>query len=188
MTCIVGYVDKDYIYMGADSFGSNGHFGKARKDTKLFTKLVSQKYMLIGYTSSFRMGQLLKWKFTPPEIPEDMNVEKYMNTLFIDEVIKCFTENGYGEIDKNVKSGGTFLVGYKGRLFEIEDDYQVGEFISPIGACGCGFLVARGAMEALLKYDKNIKPERLLRLALEISAGNLVGVGGPFKIMRIKNI
>lgn len=185
MTCIVGYVDRDYIYMGADSIGSNGQFGKARKDSKLFTKLVSNEYMLIGYTSSFRMGQLLKWKFTPPEI-NDMNVEKYMNTLFIDEVIKCFTDNGYGRIDSNVKSGGTFLVAFKGKLFEIEDDYQVCEWNSPFGACGCGYLTARGAMEALKKYDKEIEPQKLLKIALEVTASNMVNVCGPFHIMKIK--
>lgn len=181
MTCIVSYKTKNKVYMGADSIGSNGHQKGERKDSKLFKK----GEMLIGYTSSFRMGQLLKWKLKLPEHPKKMSIEEYMNTLFIDEVINCFTVNGFTQIKENTKSGGTFLVAYKGRVFCIHDDFQVGEDSSCISACGSGEDTAKGAMAALLKYDKKINPKKLLQIALEITSQKIVSVGGPFKFMEV---
>jgi hypothetical protein len=55
MTCIVGIVENGKVYMGGDAAGVNGYSVRVRKDPKLFK--VGE--FLFGYTSSFRMGQLL---------------------------------------------------------------------------------------------------------------------------------
>lgn len=125
MTCIVGYVKNNTVFMGCDSLGSNGHFKEVRKDTKMF-KL---NQFLIGYTSSYRMGQLLQYKLKLPKHPIGMSVDRYMRTLFIDTTIRCLTENGYTKVNGNRLSGGSFLVGYKGKLFCIDSDFQVAEML-----------------------------------------------------------
>jgi ATP-dependent protease HslVU (ClpYQ) peptidase subunit len=184
MTCIVGYIDKEYIYMGADSLGSSTYSKSIREDNKLFKK----GNMIIGFTTSYRMGQLLRWKLEIPKHPPKMNTEEYMCTLFIDAVIKCFQDNKYILVDKAKIEGGTFLVGYRNKLIKIYDNFQVAIHKNKFNGCGCGDEVASGAMESLLKYDKNIKPERLLLIALETAESQCTGVQRPFKIIKIKRV
>ena len=55
---------KGKVYIGADSLGSNGFTQSIRKESKVF----KNGEFLIGCTSSFRMIDLLKWKFNPPTL------------------------------------------------------------------------------------------------------------------------
>ena len=68
---------KGKVYIGADSLGSNGFTQSIRKESKVF----KNGEFLIGCTSSFRMIDLLKWKFNPPTV-KDVAV-KYKD--FIDQ-------------------------------------------------------------------------------------------------------
>lgn len=63
MTAIVGFAQKGKVWIGGDSAGVGGWQITVRKDPKVFR--VGD--CLIGYTSSFRMGHLLRFKFRPPE-------------------------------------------------------------------------------------------------------------------------
>ncbi len=93
--------------MGGDSAGIDDNNDlMQRKDSKVF---ILKKQFIIGFTSSFRMGQILKYSFDPPEHPSGMGVEKYMNTLFVDEVRKVFKDKGFLLlIDDSQEQGGTF--------------------------------------------------------------------------------
>lgn len=182
MTCIVAYKTKTHIFMGADSIGSNGYSQQVRKDSKVFIK---DGKMIIGFTSSFRMGQLIKWKLELPEHKRDVSVEKYMCTDFIDAVTECFAKNGFAEIHDNRESGGTFLVGYKGRIFEVCNDYQVGERIGKASACGSGTQTALGAMHALLKSPYEYDPQYMVATSLKVAGELIVSVGGPYKVLCI---
>lgn len=168
--------------MGADSLGSNSHSKFIREDDKIFKK----GNMIIGFTSSYRMGQLLRWKLKIPKHPPKMNTEEYMCTLFIDAVIKCFDDNKYICVDKSKVSGGTFLVGYRDKIITIHSDFQVAIHSKNFDSCGSGDEVAMGSMESLLKYDKKIEPERLLSIALETAESQCTGVQRPFKIIKMK--
>jgi len=90
MTCIVGFVDaKKNVYLGGDSAGVSGLDVTIRKDPKVFKK----DEMVIGYTSSFRMGQLLCFKLKIPKQPSKMDDYEYLCTLFVDAVRKCLKDN-----------------------------------------------------------------------------------------------
>lgn len=56
MTCIIGLENKGKVYMGADSASSNGYSINVSGNPKLFRS----GPFLIGFTSSWRMGQLLQ--------------------------------------------------------------------------------------------------------------------------------
>ena len=145
MTVIVGAVVNGKIYMGADSAGSNGYLQlTVRKDKKLFR---NGPY-LIGCCGSFRMTQLLRYSFQPPVCDDGEDVEQFMATRFIDAVRECFKAGGYAAKSQEVESGGQFLVGYRGRLFQIEGDYQVGESVDGYDAVGSGADLALGALSA----------------------------------------
>lgn len=179
MTCIVGMIDKEknIVVMGADSCGSNGSFNAKRKDTKMFKK----GKFLFGCTSSFRMIQILMYKFNPPDI-NGKELHDYLCTDFIDGIRKCFEENGFMQeyTNKQIK-GGTFLVAYENRLFQIDDDYQVGENSCGYGACGSGDVYAYGCLFGLTDIDMSVEGKVLTALmsAEEYSAT----VASPFSIM-----
>lgn len=178
MTCIVGYLDKKTkrVTIGADSAGVAGLDISIRKDKKIF----KNGDFIIGCTSSFRMIQLLQFKFTPPRITHD-DIYEYMCTDFVDGIRNCFKTGGFIEVDKNVESGGTFLVGYKDRLFCIHGDFQVAETLNGIDACGCGESYALGALEILQSAD--ITPIDKITKSLEVAAKYSAGVSAPFHLL-----
>ena len=69
MTCIVGIVDQsnNKTYMAADSIGVRGNDKSIQNNPKVFYNYHDPKF-LIGFTSSFRMGQILQYEFIPPKV------------------------------------------------------------------------------------------------------------------------
>lgn len=176
MTCIVGFSDGNKVYIGGDSAGVSGHDVTIRSDEKVF----SNGPFLIGFTTSFRMGQLLRYELEIPPQPEGMDDFKYMVTVFIKAVRECLGKGGFLKKNNEVESGGSFLVGYKGKIYEVDDDYQVGTAADNIFAVGCGAKVALGAM-----YASSGEPTERIRKSLEISEKLNGGVRSPFLIMTL---
>lgn len=181
MTCIVGLIDKNQtIYIGGDSAASDGASISLRKDPKVFIK----KDFIYGYTSSFRMGDIIQYSFKEPKINPNQSLEEYMRTNFIDELRNCLAEKGFARKDEGEESAGTFLVGVRGRLFIVEDDFQVGEHIYSFDACGGGKDVALGSLHSTHKL--NLKPEIRVNMALEAAAEFNPSVREPFTILSLK--
>lgn len=184
MTCIVGLIDNGKVWMGGDSAGVAGLDVTIRKDPKVF----KNGDFLIGYTSSFRMGQLLRFKLNPPKYyAEQHNNDEYqyMCTDFIDAVRTCLKNGGYTKISSNEEYGGTFLVGFNGRLFEIDSDFQVGESLSDYNSVGCGEDYAKGSIYALLDLGNLLPPRTVVCEALKVAEHFSGGVRGPFVIESI---
>ncbi len=172
MTCIVGLVDNGKVYVGGDSAGVAGWNLTVRADQKVF----KNGSMIMGFTSSFRMGQLLRHAFTVPDHDPRTDIDKYMVTTFINAVRQCLKDGGMASKSNEVEQGGCFLVGYRGQLFEIDSDYQVGKPIDGFAAVGCGAQVAHGALYATSELD----PRKRVLLALEAAERFSAGVRGPF--------
>lgn len=178
MTCIVGYIDKKNkkVIMGGDSAAIAGLDLTIRKDNKVF----NNGDFVIGCTSSFRMIQLLQYSFKPPEI-KTKNIHQYMCTDFINEVRKCFQEGGFlQKYTDGDEKGGTFLVGYKNKLFKIDNDFQVAENINGYDSIGCGDDYALGSLYILNKTSKS--PIDIVLLALNTASYFSAGVSKPFII------
>lgn len=171
MTCIVGLVDKGNVYIGGDSAGVAGLSVTIRADEKVF----SNGPFIMGFTTSFRMGQLLRYKFDPPKQTQSQDDMSYMVTSFIDAARKCFTDNSFGEKGK----GGSFLVGYHGRLYTIDSDFQVGITRDQYDAVGCGSDLALGSLHT----TQGKKPEARIVASLEAAAHFNAGVAPPFLIL-----
>lgn len=181
MTCIVGFATKGKVFIGGDSAGSNWSYAlTVRKDPKVFRN----GPCIMGFTTSFRMGDLLHYALVVPERHSDEDVDKWMRTTFITAVRDCLKTGGYAAKEKETEAGGTFLVGYEGRLFQIEDDYQVGESVDPYDAVGCGEAYAKGAMAAMIRAG-DVAPEDMIRIALEITERNCAGVRAPFNVVTL---
>jgi ATP-dependent protease HslVU (ClpYQ) peptidase subunit len=172
MTCIVGLAAAGKVHIGADSAGVSGWNISIRRDRKVF----KNGPFLIGFTTSFRMGQLLQYAFQPPIRHPDREVMKFMAVDFVDAVRSCLKNGGFASREKEVEGAGQFLVGYEGRLFSIQYDYQVAETVDGYTACGCGSEIALGAIFA----TNHLPPDERLRIALEAAERFSAGVRGPF--------
>lgn len=160
--------------MGGDSAGVGGYDLTVRADQKVFRN----GPMLFGFTTSFRMGQLLRYALTIPDHDPRVPLEKYMATTFIDAVRECLKSHGWAEKEKEQERGGTFLVGYQAKLFTVYNDYQVGIAADGFDAVGCGGEIARGAIFA----TPELRGRARIELALHAAERMSTGVRGPFYI------
>lgn len=172
MTCIVAIKKNGVVYMGADSAGVVGLSLLIRKDPKIYVV----EDLIMGFTSSFRMGQLLGYQFKKPEHPAGILDHVYIATFFIEAVRKLFKDFGYSTIDNNSESGGHFLIGYRGEIYQVESDFQVGQVYEDFYAIGCGGELAMGSLYS----TKKSTPIKRLEMALMAAQAFSTGVRAPF--------
>ena len=101
ITCIVRLEFDGKVWIGADSAGVAGYSLVIRADEKVFIK----NDFIFGFTDSFRMGQLLRYRFEPPKHHPDDDLMEFMSTDFIDAVRKCFKDYGFAEKKDEVERG-----------------------------------------------------------------------------------
>jgi ATP-dependent protease HslVU (ClpYQ) peptidase subunit len=177
MTCIVGIAQGGKVYIGADSAGSDGWNVRIRADRKVF----KNGELIFGFTSSFRMGQLLQFNLTPPPIHEGQDAYKYAVTQLVPAIRDTLRFGGYMKTTEGRETGGTFLVGFRGHLFRIDGDFQVGESRECYESVGCGDCYAMGAMHA----QAALPPIERLKAGLEAAATFSVGVAAPFNFIEL---
>lgn len=175
MTCIVGISTGGRVWIGGDSAGVSGWSLTIRSDPKVFRV----DGFAIGFTTSFRMGQLLAHAWSAPHRHESVDPYRHMVVDVVPSIRKTFEAGGWAEKKDGKDVGGDFLVGYAGRLFHIADDFQVGEAASGFAAVGCGMEVALGAMWV----TGALKPKARVTAALQAAEALNAGVRGPFTVV-----
>ena len=177
MTAIAGLCKNRKVYMGGDSAGVNKSLDlSVRADRKVF----KNGDFLFGFTSSFRMGQLLQYSLIPPKRYPEKDIFEFLAVDFINAVRRCLKNGGYAKKDDEVETGGCFLIGYAGRLFEIQCDYQVAEATLPFAAVGCGAVYILGSL-----YTSTGDPKKRILKALHAAQEFSAGVREPFYIESI---
>lgn len=177
MTCIVGIIEEETgrVIIGADSAGISGYDKTIRADSKVFVN----GPMIFGCTTSWRMIQLLRYSLTIPTQDEGQEDFAFLVTKFIPAVRECLAAGGFRKKENEVESGGQFLIGYHGNLYQIHDDFQVSRNAGDFACCGCGESYATGALAAMSLEDGNLSESHLLK-ALSIAAEYSAGVAPPF--------
>lgn len=180
LTCIVGLVDGRTVYIGGDSAGVDDSLEIV---TRLDTKVFEANGMLFGFTSSFRMGQILRYSFRPPEQSVGQDEMSYLCGAWTDSLIATMKERGYAIVKDNQVSGGTFVVGFNGRLYVIESDFQVGRIADDYTAVGCGAPYALGSL--MSTNGRGIAARDRVLEALEVAEHFSCGVRRPFVVERL---
>lgn len=180
MTCIVGLVTEGKVFMGGDSAGVGGYSLTVRADEKVFVK----GEFIMGFTSSFRMGQLLRYKLDIPYHKPEIETYEYMVTEFVEAVRSCLKTGGFARSENGEERGGTFLVGYRGELFMIDGDFQVGKPMHDYDAVGCGSDIAKGSLFTSGRLA-DVGPQERIRDALRAAEQFSAGVRGPFNIVTV---
>lgn len=200
MTCIVGMLKDGLVHMAGDHIGTDGYDVEVQRRSKVFRN----GDFVIGYTSSFRMGQLLEHVWEPPKKPRECkDTLEYMVKYVVPSLIKLFEENKFMRVvsDSNASAnksvngqayGGEFLIGYKSHLFKIQSDFAVLECTRPFDAIGAGEDYAKGSFEILynLNYLFQYEPKTILTEVLKAVEGQsaLVKVNwDSFKVVSTKS-
>lgn len=178
MTCIVGIAKDGRVILGADSAGVGGWDRRIRADRKVF----KNGELIFGFTSSFRMGQLLQFNLTAPPIHEGHEPYEYAVKQLVPAIRDTLRGGGYTKTDNGREEGGAFLVGFRGRLFAVHNDFQVAESRECYESVGCGCDLAMGAMHAL----PELEPMKRLEAGLQAAAYFSAGVAGPFNFVELE--
>lgn len=178
MTAIVGIAERGQVWMGSDSAGvsGSGFVLTVRTSPKVFRV----GPYIMGYTDSFRMGQVLQHGMKPPTPPRRGDLERFLVTEWVDALRAALKAAGWATTRDGQEGAGLFLLGVRGRLFYIGSDYQVGESADGYDAVGCGSEPARGSLFA----TAGAKPETRILTALKAAQRFSAGVRGPFHIVR----
>lgn len=175
MTCIVGYVENETVFLGGDSAATD----EADQQVRLnFPKVFRVGEVLFGCTNDIRIMHLLRYSLDLP--PITTNLDHYLNVTFMNAIRTCFQEGGFAERKNEREYGGTFLMGIRGRLFCVDDDYQVWETCDGYNAIGSGGCLAMGALAAIRHLA--MSPQQRITLALEAAAFHCASVRAPFHI------
>lgn len=181
MTCVVGMVHKGKMILGADSAGVTSNFHlEIRRDSKVHA--LAGGRVLMGFSGSFRGGQILAHRLSVPRMRGDGDAYRYMAIEFVDAMRQCFKDHGYATISNAVETHETHaIVATEGRLFKLYNDYQVGEYDVPYAAIGCGQEIALGALHAT--EGSKLGARKRLEVALSAAEQWSAGVRGPFRFV-----
>lgn len=178
MTCVVGLEHEGSVYMGSDSMASDGWSQSISRLPKVFYRTD----YLIGYSSSFRMGQVLQYTPLPQWLMDGRECdseEQFLVTKVVESIRIAFKEAGFTTIENSQESGGHFLIGFRSRLYHIANDFQVNSFAEGYAAIGSGEQYAIGALHAT---SNRMDPERRVLKALKAAEAHSTGVIGPFSV------
>lgn len=178
MTAIAGLMaDDGKVWIGGDSAGIAGFSRTVRSDVKVFTNAG----YIFGFTDSFRMGQLIRCAWVPPQPANNEDVYEFLVTRFIDELRTMLKAGGYAEVHNNVETGGSFLMGFRGQLYSVESDFQVGIPAIGYAAMGCGDDLVLGSLHT--SAYGNLSPRTRITRALDAASAFSAGVCPPYTIL-----
>jgi ATP-dependent protease HslVU (ClpYQ) peptidase subunit len=174
VTCIVAVEADGIVYMGSDHAGSNGYTLTPVEASKTFTN----GPLLIGYTTSFRMGQILQYGLIVPSHTLSWDLDRWVATDLMVAVRATFEAHGWNQTEKNVATGGNFLMAVGGRCYEIQSNYSFLRSATGEYAVGSGENHALGSLHTTRGQEPAVRVMR----ALEAAAEHCTGVAGPFDL------
>jgi len=189
MTIIAALRENDKVYVGGDSAAVCPQtFGLTlRKDPKVF----KVGLFTIGFTTSFRMGQILRFgdsklglaSFKKSNM-KGMAPFNFMVRHFVPITRAILVSGGFGKKNDEGEDFGEFIVAFGKNIFVISSDLQVGESMNDYEAVGCAGEMAKGALDTLTKFPQlKMSPQDKIRSAMETCEKNSAGVRGPFIIL-----
>lgn len=161
MSCIVGLLKDKKLYMGSEGRATTDD---GEKRPILATKLFWNGDFLIGFAGSVRTGQLLKAEYF--EVPDD--VHELADAIRGHLGVKGSLATSDDQLSVQ---NCNFLVGFKGRLYEILTDFQLNEVYGDFLSIGSGSTYAMGSLFTSKRVKSGEKRVLLaLRAAVEFDS------------------
>ncbi len=180
MTCIVAIEHEGKVWMGGDSAATRDDDIVCRSNEKVF---INGEF-IIGYSGSFRIGQILQYAFKPPKqnLFKQSDME-YMVVDFVDALRKTLKEKGAIMEEKEGEAHDSeFIVGYQGKIYVIESNFNIGRPLHNYASCGSGMDYAMGC---LYNMPEELHITSKIEKALSASAEFCSSVRKPFSILSL---
>lgn len=179
MTCIIGLVHNNKVYIAGDSAGSKSTGDVVvRRDPKVF----KNGEFIIGGSGSFRAIQILRNHLQLRPLYNNEDLTEYMETEFVESMRGALRHFGSSGNDEGSDVfNGNYLVGVRDRLFNIGPDYQVGELYMNFDSVGSGDSFAKGSLYST--ETSSLTPVERIEMAMQAATEFNAGVRGPYLII-----
>jgi ATP-dependent protease HslVU (ClpYQ) peptidase subunit len=178
MTCISAVVKDGKVYMGGDSGGVDTDGGTIAlfNDKKVFIR----KGYLIGYAGSYTFGKFLQHVFDLPDLPPGItsqeSIEKFVNGVLMPSLRKQSKSMDLTTEELDFEC----LIGVKGHLFLVSNDWVALEPTSDFMSVGSGQYVAIGSLHTTQTWKD---PVKRINASLTAAEQYCTSVLGPFTIL-----
>lgn len=181
MTCIVGVVDGKTVWLGGDRAATDGGLNRTLiKEPKVFEK----NGIGFGVCGLPKVMDALQHAIELPTQEGSGDSKGFLVGEVVPAVreglkkLEC-TEEHNGQQYFN----GAMLVAYRGRLYQLECNFQLVEAARGFDAVGSGGEAAMGSLRSTKKMKDG---KRRCLEALEVSAESNAGVAPPFDVIAVK--
>ena len=187
MTCIIGLEYSGGVILGGDSFAGGASETGSVQDSTAIPKVFRVGDYGFGFTSSFRMGDLLRYNLELPTmgaLPESC-IHRHIVTAVIPAIRECLKNGGYaGQLTGGQEQGGSFLLAARGCIFEVQPEYSVIRYQHGYASVGAGCYLAMGALAAT---SPKMDPRKRVKMALTVAEKHSPFVKAPFHIIDVKS-
>ena len=181
MTCIVGITDGHRTVIGGDSAGSSPDNPEIH--TTDVSKVFATGEYLVGYCGSYRAGQLARWDMDWPEPPEPGADLECFFTRVVVKALRQAMQDAEPGFTQALPRTAQFMIGLRGHLFSIGQDYSAVKLKDPWLAIGSGRQAAYGALHVLGGLDLDL--EEKVRRALVATQECTANVREPFQLVSV---
>jgi ATP-dependent protease HslVU (ClpYQ) peptidase subunit len=186
MTCIVGLVDRNAVWLGGDRAATNGSLGRALiKEPKIFTK----GEVGFGVCGLPKVMNALKHGIELP-VQSGNDDWAFLVSELVPAIRKGLIKFDAAQENKSplgigggIEFDGAMLIAYRGHLYILEENFQLIESNEKFASIGSGSALALGSFIA----TKNVRSaKKRILMALEASTNN-ASCAPPFDTLMIKN-
>jgi hypothetical protein len=178
VTAIAGVEYDGGVVIGGDSASTDSRFGRMQA---IAPKVWESGEWVFGGCGSWRMMQLVQYNLDLPNIPDgEDDMDKFLASTFTDALRSVLVDSGV-VYSKNAVEDllGDFLIGIRGSLYLLQEDFSFVRSAGGYWATGCGYDLALGALYATEALD----PHDRVEIALEAAAEHNGAVMAPFTII-----
>ncbi|EPE1232315.1 TPA: hypothetical protein NV937_000781 [Escherichia coli] len=196
MTCIIAHTNGTSSFIAGDKLGSNGFTKAVQTEPKVFEKEFiklnedglsrTKEVMALGYTTSFRMGQLLNYNLTLPEQVAGETFSQYL-VLKVIPIIRQMFKDEWGARDASQDvGGGQFIILHNHTIYEVQEDFSVLQPKTQITAVGSGTYHAIASMSAYIEVQEetNVQLHERVESIFKIVSDNVTSVSPEFDILK----
>lgn len=200
MTCIIAFTDGKSSFIAGDKLGSNGFTKSVMVEPKVFEKefhrvstndegtVRTRETMALGYTTSFRMGQLLSYNLLLPDQDANQSFSQYLVQKVIPLIRHMFKDEWGARDSSQDIGGGQFIILHNHTIYEVQGDFSVLQPKTQITAVGSGTYHAIAAMQALQSVSSDTKKDLLhyVPTIFDIVSTNVTSVSAEHDVLSYK--